>query len=125
MSILILNLFKILNHFYWTPTRLFRLKLRENADCWKCCSSEGTLIHLLWECPMIQSYWLEIHDRIENITQTNLDFCPKLYVLNDPQMTPNCGAADFIQTSIMYGVPNNPLGECMSITLACCILLMH
>ena len=47
--------FKILNRFYWTPSRLFRLKLRDNADCWKCYSSEGTLLHLLWECPMVQN----------------------------------------------------------------------
>ena len=30
-----------------------------------------------------------------------MEFCPRLYVLNDPQITSNCGAADFIQTSIM------------------------
>ena len=95
--------FKILNRFYWTPSRLFRLKLRDNADCWKCCSSEGTLLHLLWECPMIQNYWLKIHDHIENITRSSLEFCPRLYVLNDPQITSNCGAADFIQTSIKIG----------------------
>lgn len=95
--------FKILNRFYWIPPRLFRLKLRDNADCWKCCSSEGNLLHLLWECPMIKNYWLKIHDCIENITWTSLEFCPRLYVLNDPQMTSNCGAADFIQTSIMVG----------------------
>ena len=36
-------------------------------------------------------------------TLPGLAFCPRLYVLNDPQITSNCGAADFIQTSIMVG----------------------
>lgn len=26
--------FKILNHFYWTPRRLFRLSLKDSAECW-------------------------------------------------------------------------------------------
>ena len=36
--------FKILNRFYWTPSRLHRLGLKDTAECWKCKdpSSEGT-----------------------------------------------------------------------------------
>lgn len=40
---------------------------------------------------------------MKNITQINFDFCPRLYVLSDPQLTSYYRAGDFIQTSIMVG----------------------
>lgn len=95
--------FKILNRFYWTTSRMFRLRLRDKSDCWKCCTSEGTLTHLLWDCPLIKNYWLKVHDCIKTITGSNYDFSPRLYILNDPGMTSQDRAKDFIHTSIMVG----------------------
>ncbi|KAJ0061406.1 hypothetical protein NL108_018634 [Boleophthalmus pectinirostris] len=94
--------FKILNRFYWTPSRLFRLKLKDSENCWKC-QAKGTLKHLLWECPLIQNYWRKIHGCIKNITQNTFEFTPQLYILSDPKMTTRCPSSEFIQTSIMIG----------------------
>lgn len=74
---------------------MFRLRLRDK--------SEGTLTHLLWDCPLIKNYWLKVHDCIKTITGSNYDFSPRLYILNDPGMTSQDRAKDFIHNSIMVG----------------------
>ncbi len=56
--------FKILNRFYWTPSRLFRLGLKDSAKCWKCEREDGDLMHALWSCSEIQTFWLMVHNYI-------------------------------------------------------------
>ena len=97
--------FKILNRFYWTPSRLHRLGLKDTAECWKCTdpSSEGTLVHTLWECPVIESYWKQVHNCIIEMTKVDFPFCPRLYILGDPKQVAHCDYVDFILTVIMIG----------------------
>ena len=97
--------FKIHNRFYWTPSRLQRLGLKETAECWKCKdpSSVGTLVHALWECPAIERFWKQIHNCILEMTTVDFPFCPRLYILGDPKQVAHSGYADFILTIIMIG----------------------
>lgn len=39
--------FKILNCFYWTLSKLFRLGLKDSAECWRCEREDGDLMHAL------------------------------------------------------------------------------
>ena len=66
-------------------------------------SSVGTLIHTLWECPVIESFWNEIHNCIVAMTRVDFPFCPRLYILGDPKQVAHCEYADFILTAIMIG----------------------
>ena len=36
--------FKILNRVYWTPSKLYKVTLKQDPDCWRCQNGEGTLI---------------------------------------------------------------------------------
>ena len=45
--------YKILNRYYYTPTRLNSMGLIQSRSCWKCKSECGTYIHALWECRMV------------------------------------------------------------------------
>lgn len=97
--------FKIFHRVYWTPSRLFRLGLKENPDCWKCHVGEGNLVHALWSCPKILDFWSNVHDYIIEITGTEYEFCPGLYVLGNPSRLSHIASplADWIQTGIMIG----------------------
>ena len=97
--------FKILNRFYWTPSRLHRIGIKDTANCWRCERAEGTLLHAVWSCSAIQHYWLQVHKIILDITKSNIAFNPRLYVLGDPKCLDKCTRmdAEWIQTSIMVG----------------------
>lgn len=95
--------FKIVNRYYWTPMRLYRLGLKNTPNCWKCHSSDGTMFHALWQCPKTLEYWNRIHSSIEKITGDNFELSPRLYVLGDPAIVENCQNTQFIQTAIMIG----------------------
>lgn len=56
--------FKIINHFYWTPSRLYRLGLKATSNCWRCKSGEGHLVYVLWSCDKVQQFWTWIYDNI-------------------------------------------------------------
>uniref|UniRef100_A0A8C6SC24 Reverse transcriptase zinc-binding domain-containing protein n=1 Tax=Neogobius melanostomus TaxID=47308 RepID=A0A8C6SC24_9GOBI len=49
--------YKILNRCYWTPSRMARLKLINDAKCWRCNQTTGTMIHMLYECDKVVVFW--------------------------------------------------------------------
>lgn len=51
--------------------------------CLKCQEDNGTLVHLLWECPKIQEYWSSVHKVLEKIVSQDILFCSRLYILRD------------------------------------------
>lgn len=59
-----------------TPSRLHRLGLKDSVECWRChaLDSEGTLIHVLWECLVAKDFWKQVHKCITKITGTILIF---------------------------------------------------
>ena len=75
--------FKILHRLYWTPSRLFRLGLKDSATCWNCGVGGGTMIHVMWSCPKINQYWMKIHGYIVRVLKRHFVLCPKLYILGD------------------------------------------
>lgn len=97
--------FKILNRVYWTPSRLHRVGLRDNAGCWRCSETHGSLLHMLWSCPQVKAFWLSVHDHINRIVGQNIPFTPDLFILGDSgaleSLTPP--HAEWIQTALMLG----------------------
>lgn len=45
---------------YWTPSRLYRMGIAADDLCWKCHVETGTFFHMIWECPVIYSFWGQI-----------------------------------------------------------------
>lgn len=91
--------FKIVNRYYWTPTKLHKLGLKNTLNCWKCQKNNGTLFHTLWQCSKILGYWSKIHNCIREITGDRFEFSPRLYVLGDPAIVDGCRNASFTTNS--------------------------
>lgn len=97
--------FKIIHRFYWTPSRLFRIGLKDTPNCWRCKSEEGHLMHVLWSCDKVQEFWNRIYDNIFQICQAQIPFNPRLFVLGDGSVLTGGDKhiRSWVQTSIMIG----------------------
>ena len=73
--------FKILNRSYWTPSKMARLGLREDRNCWRCNKEIGTLLHMLYECEMVHGFWSTVIRHVNDIMETNFTMNPALCVL--------------------------------------------
>lgn len=52
---------KWLHRVYLTPVRLFQMRRLSVDSCSRCGQGRGTLMHMIWECPIIHSFWAEVH----------------------------------------------------------------
>lgn len=48
---------------HFTPARLYKMGLREDADCPSCSRDLEVLIHLLWRWPKLHLYWKGVFNR--------------------------------------------------------------
>ena len=97
--------FKIIHRMYWSPSKLYRVKLTTDQGCWKC-SEEGTLTHMLWHCPKAQDFWTSVHECIQKVVGVEVPFCIRLYLLGGPPILTDDIApvyAEWVQTAIMLG----------------------
>lgn len=76
------NRYKIFTKWYRTPDKIHKFHPNLPPLCWRCNASIGTLLHIWWECPLIQIYWTEIHRLITQITTYTPDFTPAQYLLH-------------------------------------------
>lgn len=71
---LLLRNFKKMSRDLKTRLIQFKVHLRYSPLCWRCQGGEGTLMHMLWDCPRIQEFWLRISAQIEHIQRHNISF---------------------------------------------------
>lgn len=97
--------FKILNRIYWTPSRLHKVGLVDNSECWRCQDKNGTFVHMLWSCPKIQAFWSSLHTIVEKIVEQNIPLTPSLFILGDPSALSDLAPplSNWIQTVLMLG----------------------
>ena len=86
--------YKIIHGILPTNKRLFKMGLKTSPRCERCNFPNETLVHLLYECPITQSFWREIvnwwnEKRSENRSLSVTDIlygykpdCTKFYALN-------------------------------------------
>lgn len=87
--------YKILHRFYYIPLRLFKMGVLENNLCWKCGNHEGTFIHVIWSCPVIQPFWRQIIRTIEKWLGTTVPESARLCLLGDRSCLPNVSKGAF------------------------------
>lgn len=75
--------YKILMRWYRTPVALHRIYPQVSNLCWRCQESEGTLIHIFWECPMLKEFWRMVEETVETITGVSLGENPAAFLLHD------------------------------------------
>lgn len=77
------RLMQFINSFYWTPSRLFRVKQRDIPESWRCKESDGTLVHLSWLCLKVQDFRAAVHENITFIIGDDIRFSPSQYNLGE------------------------------------------
>ncbi len=73
--------YKIFNRCYWTPSRMARLKLRDDGLCWRFNTDIGTMVHMLYECDKVKELWEKIVQFVNNIFSLTLHKNPALCML--------------------------------------------
>lgn len=73
--------YKWVMRLYITPEVLHKFNVNTPDVCVKCVTCKGTLIHCLWSCTKLQSFWREVIQVLSAITETDLPLCPKLCIL--------------------------------------------
>lgn len=76
------NRFKLCARWYRTPDKLHRIFPAVPPECWRCGTATVSLLHIWWDCPRLQPFWKEIHDRYVNITTLHVDFTPAQFLLH-------------------------------------------
>lgn len=73
---------KFLHRAYYTPKRLTLMNPNTPVACPRCGQSSATFFHMIWSCPRLRDYWLEIADTLSRVTSLELVTDPKLMLLN-------------------------------------------
>lgn len=94
--------YKLIHRYYWTPQRLNRAGIMDNNMCWKCQKDIGTLLHCIWECPVIQPFWKTIVGNLSNWLGRDIPLCPRLCLLGDRAQALNITNGEF--AVIMTGI---------------------
>ena len=76
--------YKICHRTYLTPRKRHLLGLVPNPFCTFCSQGTmGTLLHVLWECPDVQSFWGKVVDKMTVLVGKKFSLEPALLLLND------------------------------------------
>lgn len=60
--------FKILHRIYLTSVRPHRIFLSIPAVCWRCSADSVDSIHIFWQYPQIQKFWVDVISFIYSVT---------------------------------------------------------
>lgn len=72
---------KFLHRVYYTPSRLSRIYPGVRDIFPKCRQSVGTFIHMVWECPHIQTFWQAVVSDVNMVAGLSLDRDPLVFIL--------------------------------------------
>ena len=75
------NAQKILNRWYLTPYRLSKIFPSSSPICWRCESHTGNLLHTLWDCKTLSSFWNNVSSFIASFTGNLKILTPELALL--------------------------------------------
>lgn len=70
--------FKVFSRWYVTPVRLHKISPTIPPNGWRCSDEDGSLLNLYWTCPLLQSFWKDVHRLITQITTYPIDFSAQM-----------------------------------------------
>lgn len=79
--------YKLLTQWYFTPFKLKSWFPGASDRCWRCDRETGTLLHIWWQCPILETYWIIVRDIMRQITETRITLdaaCCLLHISNFP-----------------------------------------
>lgn len=71
---------KINLRWYLTPSRIARFHPQASPLCWRRCGQAGTLLHMLWGCPKLGSYWTDVYSLISRTLRIPTPLTPALAI---------------------------------------------
>lgn len=83
------NRYKLFSRWYRTSDKIHNFHPTVPQACLRCNAARGTLLHIWWECPLIQSFWMEIHRLVSQITTYTPAFSPAQYLLHHTPVPPS------------------------------------
>lgn len=79
----------MIHRAYLTPLRLSKYREGQSTMCIICNQATGTFFHLLWQCPQIQAYWVQVVRFLHDTMGSPVTLQPKLCllgILSDPEI---------------------------------------
>ena len=93
---------KWLMRTYITPEKLNKWSPGIPDTCVKCLTEKGTLIHCVWECPKLITFWKMVVDTLSRIVGTRIPCVAKLCILG---IFPDCFSANSkTKTLVNFGL---------------------
>lgn len=74
--------YKWLFRTYITPVKLNHFNPNIPDYCYKCNTERGTLLHCIWECQKLQTFWKDTLCLISRLTECKIPLEPKLCLLH-------------------------------------------
>lgn len=71
----------IIHQAYMSPKRLARFQSSCSPSCPLCTGGPGTFYHLIWECPILQTYWVQVIKFLHDKMGSPVVLDPKLCIL--------------------------------------------
>lgn len=71
----------IVHRTYITPIKLAKFKQNRSPVCPMCLLVPGSFYHLIWSCPNIQSYWIQVIRFLHDNMGSPVGLDPKLCLL--------------------------------------------
>uniref|UniRef100_A0A803J4Y6 Reverse transcriptase domain-containing protein n=1 Tax=Xenopus tropicalis TaxID=8364 RepID=A0A803J4Y6_XENTR len=92
-----------LHRTYLTPHRLHGMNANISQNCPRCQYTPANFIHMVWECPIIKTYWREVIQQIKEKTDIALPMDPITILLNQlGEITPRRAQNTLLSILCMY-----------------------
>ncbi len=76
--------YKCINRAYFTPSVLYKMKVRSDPYCHLCNKSTiGSYLHMFWECPVVVPFWESVCSILSDYMQLDIPRDPLLLLLLD------------------------------------------
>ncbi len=76
--------YKLIYKAYATPCLLYKMKRKSDPFCHLCnSSSQGTCIHMFWDCPQIAFLCSLVQDLLSDLLKTQIQKDPLLFIFLD------------------------------------------
>lgn len=77
---------KIVHKFFRTPHIISKFNPLQSGACWRACGEQcANHLHIFWSCPVLNDFWKEILDSIDNIFSSTIVRGPFLAILGAVQ----------------------------------------
>uniref|UniRef100_A0A803K169 Reverse transcriptase domain-containing protein n=1 Tax=Xenopus tropicalis TaxID=8364 RepID=A0A803K169_XENTR len=71
----------LIHRAYYTPAKLHKIYQESSPLCFRCQAETGTLLHTLWSCPMLTTYWASILNKLNAVIDSDITPSPKVCIL--------------------------------------------